>query len=254
MAIGPQISVHEAGKVWDLAFRTVGVVRQSEDYGYEDDRLVRVVARVDSSRTPSRSAEQRLTHDAGRLAEVTVIHPDGTTQRVYQRAKKGESLSALAKRVGARLLRSIPESLAATKLSGQVYCLVLIYHDRYAPPDLVVGMERDRDRLLARHGAEARYHLFVPSEPWVQVWDPDFEAEYSLFEQRVSTTEGWDLARSMLRRAAEGLARRDWAGIMEVTPDFVVYAADYEADDIAEAIAASNEPSRVAELRARGWL
>lgn len=253
--IGPQIGVHTAGEIWELMKRAGGVTRRHEEYGYEGNALVR--ARLEMNLGPGAPLlyEERLSYDAGRLVQVTRSLPDGTAQTVYQRVKKEDSLAELAKRVESRLLRAIPESLATAHVPGRVYCLALLYHDRYAPPDLVAGLERDRDAVLRRQGGEARYHIWVPAEAWVQVQDPPCEPEYSLFEQRIRTTDrGWETGRDMLRRVAGGLARRDWAGVLDVTPDFVAYAADYEADDIDQAIAASNEPGRVAELRAKGWL
>ena len=58
----------------------------------------------------------------------------------------------------------------------------------------------------------------------------------------------------MLSQVATELMRHDWDGILDVTPEFVVYAADYELCEVAESLAASVPESRLAQLRARGWL
>jgi hypothetical protein len=58
----------------------------------------------------------------------------------------------------------------------------------------------------------------------------------------------------LLRSAAIELTRHDWTGALDVTDDFVAFAADPELSDLEQELRLAASAERIAEWKARGWL
>ena len=60
----------------------------------------------------------------------------------------------------------------------------------------------------------------------------------------------------ILREVAAALSHHDWTGKLNVTPDFVVFAIDWEMDghDMAAVFEASVSKEQIEEWKEKGWL
>ena len=75
------------------------ISKYRETYEYDHERLVQIVTfSARGGATELGYVDELQYDDDGRLLEVTRQHPDGSTSLVYQRARKGEPLKALAER------------------------------------------------------------------------------------------------------------------------------------------------------------
>jgi hypothetical protein len=176
----------------------------------------------------------------------------------YQRRKRGESLRTLIKEAQPALLTAIPEALRRASFHEPLYCLVLNYRsvEQYFPPYLLPGFAGERETLLARG---ERWQIWRPlpnsHDPWplYPIVDPEALECCARLEQAIQTAQAWDLAARALRALGRDLSALDWSAIMPVTPDFVVYALDYE-DDALPALRISAPPAQLRAWRQLGML
>ena len=107
---------------------------------------------------------------------------------------------------------------------------------------------------------EARYYVFAPifhrPEQWLQITDPDALEYCGLLEQEIQAKSRWETATNILRDVAAVLTRYDWTGILDITPDIVVYAIDHEmeGDDLGNVLSASVSNEQLLEWKKKGWL
>jgi hypothetical protein len=256
VSVGPMLRATQPQAIYDLAVRTQGITFCEEDYEYQGDRLSRiVVSYYRAGRADSLRHEETIQYDsAGRVSTIQGHYANGITQTIYQRAQKEQTVAALAKQVKRRLLEIIPQVIARARIEDPVYCLVLHYLDHFSSPTLMLGLESDRQSLIREYGPEARFYLWMPAAPYLEIHDPAHVEENALFDQQIALTEEWGRGRAMLRSVAADLMRQRWHGILNVTSDFVIYAMDYECDDLLESMAASVPPKRLIEFQLKGWL
>jgi hypothetical protein len=142
------------------------------------------------------------------------------------------------------------------------YCIELSYRSvtNYFPPGIILGPETYRQNLLNSNNPEARYYVFTPifhrPEQWLQITDPDALEYCGLLEQEIQAKSRWETATNILRDVAAVLTRYDWTGILDITPDFVVYAIDHEmeGDDLGNVLSASASNEQLLEWKKKGWL
>jgi hypothetical protein len=256
VSVGPMLRATNPQTIHDLAVRTQGIAFCEETYEYQGDRITRIrVTYFRAGRADSLHHEETIQYDsAGRVLTIQGHYADGITQTIYQRAQKEQTISALARLVRRRLLEIIPQVIAKARIEPQVYCLVLHYLDHFSSPTLMLGLESDRQALIREHGSDVRYYLWMPVVPYLEITDPTHFEENALFDQQIALTEQWGRGRAMLRAVAADLMRLRWDGLLNVTPDFVIYAMDYECDDLLDSMAASVPRKQLIEFQLRGWL
>jgi hypothetical protein len=183
-------------------------------------------------------------------------------QLVYQRRKKGENFESLASELVRRLAAAVAARLAVERIAEQVCFIELSYRagDVHFPPLVVIGLERDRRRMLASGDPEAPLFAFnaamLGSMHYVEIDDPETTQLCDRLEQEVRAGGRWKAATRILREVAAELTRRDWTGLLDVTGEFVVFAIDWEmeGDDLERILAASVSGEQIREWRKNGWL
>lgn len=230
-------------------------------FAYEDGRLVRVLGPL---------GEELLSW--GEDGELDSIQAKvGTeTETRYRRPPRDLTLPKLLRLTEDALVERIPAAVAAHPPQESAYCLAVHYNggEPMVPPLLVIGLVAIRDALLVEHGADPWY-IWNPAEwasavrqqgdegrvPWLTLDDDrDFAELCRLVEQEIGRADLEHEPRALFNRVAQRLARVDWSAILPITEDFVVYAVDFQVQDLDENLRLVLPPDRLADLAARGWL
>jgi hypothetical protein len=235
-----------------------------EDYIYEGERLVRIFSDHEAPGTPSFQVEERFTYDeAGKLQRIEKTFSNGVTEIAYQRRSKGETFQSMRTAAVAKMIDATIERLRTAQITERLYCIELAYQagEHHFPPSIVLGLESHRQQLLASGDPDARYSLFAPvmearpdNDLWLEITDPDTLTLCQRLEQEIQISEKWTTATRILREVAATLTHYDWTGILDVTPDFVVFAIDPEIDNLETALRASVSKEQIWEWKKQGWL
>jgi hypothetical protein len=161
------------------------------------------------------------------------------------------------------LLDQIPKVVAAAKIKAPVYCLLICYcgEDFEAgwPPFVVLGCEKERQRILAE-GSEISYYLWAPDEMRgiesnveLHLNDQGLVEKCTRHVQLMSMKESWAAGRKVLQSVAQRLNDYAWGKILKTTSDFVVAFVDNTGEKpFRKDIKASISEERFADLKARG--
>jgi hypothetical protein len=147
------------------------------------------------------------------------------------------SLSAV---VESKLVRLIPQVVAAAGIREPVYCVALAYdpETECLPPMIGLGLERERRTWIREHGRRARGFIWNPAEfthfdtPPLSVEDPDLEKACRRLNEQMDLKGTCEPARKLLNSVAAASMQVDWSGKVQTTPDFIVYAVDLELTDL----------------------
>jgi hypothetical protein len=226
----------------------------AEDYRYDGPLLREIVTYGETPGLGAHRSVDHVSHDsAGTVVAIDRVWDDGTTQAVYRRRRKAQSLDDLRAAALAELVPAVVAVVAAAARGEEVYCVELAYQAvaGYFPPLITLGLKRTRANLRE---PDLAFRPMLSGGRTVDLPAPDRLEACRLFDQEVRSKQRWELGTQMLREAAAALTRRDWSGVVEVTDDFVAFAVDPEMDELDEALGTSAPPARIAEWRARGWL
>lgn len=238
-----------------------------DNYNYDGDRLTRIQSYREAPISCGPSSfrfEERFAYDeTGKLHRIERTFDDGRTEILYQKRAKGETFQSIRAAAVEQLKHAIIERLCEAHITERLYCIELSYRAvaHHFPPYLVLGLESHRQQLLASSNADGHYALFAPvmdARPdnglWLDITDSDTLTHCQRLEQEIQMGEKWTTATRILRELAADLTQYDWAGILEVTPDFVVFAIDHEMDDLEAALRASVSKEQLREWKKKGWL
>jgi hypothetical protein len=221
--------------------RTAQYGNTSEEYRWRDGRIVRIDTRHQGKGEKAWRSRYELEWDS---AEVSRVTRDGFP--VYTKTR--EDFASLERRVEAALLKEIPPAVRCDELA---YCLSLDFcSDEYQhllPPNLSVGLERERQEWKRQHGRRARDFVWSPAERATQLHldgSPSLEL-YRLFNQEVCIRGSYWRAIQLLQRVAAKLAPIR----LPKTPDFFVYAAQIDGD-----CRKFIPKDRRSQLKRDGWL
>jgi hypothetical protein len=240
-----------------------GRFRLVEEYVYDGHRLTSILRYNESpGLTPYKAEEHFFYDDAGKLVRIEQVDEHGGRQLLYKQRGKGQNFKSIRQAAIQKLIPAIANRLREEHISEKLCYIELFYQSgsSHFPPTIFLGREKDRQELLTSDNKENRYFIFAPGmtgKPWsLDLTDPDVLDICSQLEQEIQSSQKWDAATSILRQVAAGLTRYDWRDIIEVTPDFVVFAIDWEVegDHLAEVLASSVSQAQLSEWRARGWL
>jgi hypothetical protein len=156
-------------------------------------------------------------------------------------------MKTLSTMVENKLVRLIPQAVAAAGIREPVYCLALCYdpESECLPPLIGIGLERERQAWVEEHGRRARDFIWNPAEfahfdtPALSLDDPELESACGRLNDELETKGSWEPARKLLNNVAAQLRETDWGGKIDTTPDFVAYAVDLELSDLNRNLKAS---------------
>jgi hypothetical protein len=240
-----------------------GRFKRAEQYVYVDDRLTTVLLYHEQPGSPPFQAEERFAYDeAGALVRIERFFENGQSQLLFQRRKKGQTFGSIREAATRKLIEAITERLRTENIREKLCCVELSYRavSRHFPPGIVLGLENDRRRLLESGDRDARYSVFAPAllgrPRWLQITDPATLEICSQLEQEIQAGRKWDTAASILRDVAVALNQHDWSGILDATPDFVVFPIDWEmeGDQLEQVLRACTSDEQIEEWRQKGWL
>ena len=160
------------------------------------------------------------------------------------------------------MVEAIVQKLRATNIKERLYCIELAYQtaSHYFPPAIIPGLESYRQGLLNSADRDARYYLFAPAlqgKDWfLEIDDPDVLEICEVLELEIDAHEKWTTATQILREVSAALTHYDWTNILEVTPDFVVFAIDpeLEGDQLERVLRASASKEQIRDWKKKGWL
>ena len=194
-------------------------------------------------------------------ATLHYMYADGALDRIVQRSasQRDRTVYAAPRPIGleqlaADLSRRIAERTIAA-LYGRaeefpLAALELSYRSVQTYIPLIIPCT-ERDAI-----SELNLCTTIDTSRWIQLPDEDFAPEITDFEERLRTTDQYEVGTLMLREAARQIterARHD----LHVTPYFVAYAIDWELEG-GELLAILREcgatPDGLRELQSRGWI
>ncbi len=222
-------------------------------YFWEGERL-KVAQSLDESGKTTCETEW----EADGTSKIYQIRKDGSRFWRDEPLPKGVTVKSLAGIVRQRLLELIPQTVKAAGLEEPAYCVALAYDGEgndVLGPHLGIGLDSERQKWLKEHGEEA----------WQFIWNP---AEFANYEKSHTQLEADDLyqASEWLNRAladrgslapaikllvevAAELEKLDWSRLIQTTPDFVVYAVDFELADLRKNLKQIVRPGKLAALK-----
>ena len=254
------------GRNPDALYRWLGPngrFKHAERYVYDGDRLIGILGYHEHPGASPFETEERFTYDeAGRLLRIERLYASGHRQILYQKRKKGQTFKAIREAAIQKMVEAIVDRLRTERIAEKLYCIELSYQAvcRHFPPSIILGLESGRRRRLDSDDLDARYDVFAPAlmgpVHWLEITDPDTLEICSQLEQEIQAGSKWDVATRTLRDVARALTHHDWAGILDVTPDFVVFPIDWEmeGDHLEEVLRACARSGQVEEWRKKGWL
>jgi hypothetical protein len=175
-----------------------------------------------------------------------------------------ETLMSVLEEIRDKLIELIPEQIELAAPDEPVYCLVLAYNGEepsgLLPPMLGLGLESERQAWLSQGIAKASRTMWNPANfknydhegLWLE--DPELSDLCEEADAFVEETGESEPVREMLVEVSQVLAEMVWEGQLTTTPDFVVYAVDFERRDLEANMETSVPPEVLADFRANGWL
>jgi hypothetical protein len=162
------------------------------------------------------------------------------------------SLEALRAAAVSELTSAVAKRAGPAAAGRRVYCIELSCDggQQYFPPLITLGFESDRAALSE---PELAFRPMLGRGLTVDLPDPDALVACRQLDQEARGSQR-GAAVGMLRETAAALTRHDWAGIVEVTDDFVAFAIDPEFDDLESVLATGAGRDRIAAWKAAGWL
>lgn len=239
-----------------------------ERYEWNGDRLEvihteAVIGFADMPALPD-EAQIRASYDAtGRLVELRE-HSDRGAKVLYRGPDVGPSMTQLQQSVEDRLVELLPALLRA-HVAEPIYCLALHYQAEWPlPPNIAVGIERDRQAWIQRiRDVEtlrltvwnpAEFSSYAGESLGVQpLRDIDADLAHAL-DAIPDSIEARQQGRATLNRAARRLQKLGWRSIAPVVDDFVVYAVDLELTHLEDNLRVSVPATLRRRLAGQGLL
>ena len=128
------------------------------------------------------------------------------------------------------------------------------------PPCLGLGLESERCRWIAEKGKEAKWFVWNPAEfthyekNHTQFEDKQLEELSELYNRIIEGKDNYAAPVKLLNEIAAALAAMDWSGKLKTTPDFVVYAVDFELGELAKNLKKSVPAPLLAKFKAEKLL
>jgi len=211
--------------------------------------------------------------DAG-LSRLEIEWQGAQTELKYQRPPDGFTVERACRQVHRELVRQIPAAVRGLTIDAPAYCVALAYqHEDPLDFRVQVGLDEQRRAWLADRADEQTDEKAAGIE---EIWSPAelgeelpvelgtvagtarlLGQEWSLADAEditAPTAPGGEGARELFCAVAAELNTADWAQLLPITDDFVVYAVDVELADLDRNMPACLPPTRLALLHDRGLL
>lgn len=233
--VGIRGVVHlERGRV--VAYERTGATwKHEERYFYEDAHVTRIETKASNDNREMRVFE--LSWNGPSLQTIFERAQTGKLFPVYEALRPDEPrLEDLVPELTNLLVEHIPKVVAAAAITEPAYCVALVYdaEGSILPPELGVGLERQRMQWIASKGNEVIHY----------VWS---SADYERFDDgtlQIDNRRVYDVSKALLRslhvkgtenpaimllaRVAAKLNQFDWSAWLPVTDDFVVIPLSLE--------------------------
>jgi hypothetical protein len=226
----------------------------TEDYHYEGDQLTAIEMYGESPGVGPYRVTDHITYGPdGTLAGIDRVWADGTVQVVYRPRGRGLTLDELRSAAVAELVPAVVHAIRTAAPGERLYCVSLLYQEvaQYFPPLIVLGLERERARIS---DPSLVFYPLLSGGISLELPNPDRLTSCRQLDQEVRSSQNWELGKELLRSAAIELTRHDWTGALDVTDDFVAFAADPELSDLEQELTFAASAVRIAEWKARGWI
>jgi hypothetical protein len=227
-------------------------------YIWEGDRL----NRIECEGLQSNTLEVLSYDELGRLKEVWQTNLWKTDNahklQTYKRPPEGISLKALEPVIRERLAAAIRNTAEAARIKQPVYCLAVAYDGEgndMLPPCIGFGLESERQRWIKERGKEAKDMIWNPAEfghyekSNTQLKDKTLDKACELYNDLLRSKENFAPAIKLLNSVAVELGKADWVGKLNITPDFVAYAVDFELGDLSGNLKQSVPAATLAKLK-----
>jgi hypothetical protein len=259
----------EIGKKPDALYDWLGPNGRSyqvEQYFYNGNHLTHLLLYSRHPGSPplnTFNAEESFSYDkAGKLLRIERRYESGQRQLLFRKREKGQTFKSIRENATRIMIAAIVERLRAENIRQKLCYIELSYRavSRYFPPLIFLGFDDDRQRLLASGYPPDRCSAFAPALMgqirYLEINDPDTLEICSQLESEIQAVQKWPIATGILRDIAAALTRYDWNGILEITPDFVIFAIDWEmeGDQLPAVLGASVSKEQLQEWKAKGWL
>lgn len=186
------------------------------------------------------------------------VRRDGTRFELYQPLPKGVTVKSLKETVRSRLLALVPQLVAAAGIAEPIYCVALAYDGEgndALPPAIGIGLDSERQRWKAEHGKKAGQWLWNPAEfqhyekGHTQLEDEPLEEACDYLNGKTAESGSGAAAIKLLVEVAAELNRLAWPQAVHRTPDFVVYAVDFELAHLRKNLKRILLPEQLARLK-----
>jgi hypothetical protein len=256
----------QKGKNPDVLYEWLGYngrFKTIEEYHYDGNRLGFITSYNETPGLSPFLVDERFNYDeAGKLERIESLYQDGRRQTIYQKRKLGQTFSSIRDEALKKMVSAVVERLKAADIKEKLYCIELSYQAvlRHFPPFLVPGLESYRQSLIKSGKPGKSYEIFAPvlqGKDWFfEITDPETLETCQQLEQEIQAGEKWNAARQILRQLAAELTHYDWTGILDVTPDFIVFAIDHEmeGDQLEAVLKGSASKEQIREWKKKGWL
>ena len=174
---------------------------------------------------------------------------------------KGVTMQSLAKKIRGLLAKTVVTTVTKAKIKEPVYCLALNYDCEGNPlllPELGIGLDSERKARLKSRSRDARraiwelgeFSLFANDRTALRGRDRELDRACDLFNRELEFKASDEPARKLILEVAADLAKVDWAGKLNTTDDFIVYAVDTYGNDLRRNLKLSVPPKQLAKLKA----
>jgi hypothetical protein len=188
------------------------------------------------------------------------VRRDGTLFQLGQPLPKAVTAKKLKATVHERLMLLVPELLGEANIDEPIYCVALAYDGEgndVLPPLVGIGVESERQKWVNEHGAKARDWIWNPAEfyhfekPHTQLEDDSLEEAAHLLNNHLAERDSLAPAMKLLIEVATQLNAITWPANVRRTPDFLVYAVDFELGSLRKNMKSCLSPEQFKDLKTR---
>jgi hypothetical protein len=179
---------------------------------------------------------------------------------IYWNPALGDTLDGLMAKVRKRLIDEIPVAVRRAGIKEPAYCLALAYDEggEELPPVLGVGIERERRRVRETRSKEAKELLWEPQQfsrfggKALRLDDAALAEDCRRLLQFALMKEALWVPQKLLNGVAKALNRRQWDRVLPTTDDFIVYAINFDGEDLKANLKAGVPVAKLKMLKSRG--
>jgi hypothetical protein len=245
-----------SGRVVAWRWQTLaGLVEETYEYQSELVTSIRTLGPNDPPRL------FRCEWAAGELQRITVEKtPSNQVVEVFRAADRVAPFDIAA--LEALLCDTIREHVRAFAVDSPAYALLLVENAGYdaVPPELAIGLERERDGWLAEGMDSLRERLWSPEDltlfdvPASHLDEPALQTMTRAFQQFARTSGQPELAHQLNLRVAKRLNQESALRDLPQTPDFVVVVVGLESGLTHSELDSYLPAEKLDFLRKRGWI